>query len=515
MRVSLVLVSAATLVASTLASGASRAAITVYPRQGRAADWTGASNGPGVVVMGGNQDVDDAFVWMQARLAGGSAGGDVVVLRDPDPNAGHDDDYAPYLLGLAKFNSVQTIVLADPVGASELAQAAAIVDAAEGVFFGGGDQRHYVGWRGPLLDAVQRVYDRRGVVGGTSAGGALFGQIVNDAIGQYSHGSTTSANALADPFEPSITFTTGLFAIPALAGAITDTHFHARDRFGRLAAFVARIAGGSLAGSTSALGVGVDEDSALLIDDRGIATLALYAPGRGGAWLLRGGPPADLAPGRALTYSVAVTRLDAAGQRFDLGQRCGDGASYAVAIDGAKAAPYVPVDPYGASAGAAQCGPGGAVDASAPSPDAALPSPHPSDAGNDDGAPDGGSNGLVPPSDALAPPTTGCSCAASPRDARGGWVALAAFVAMAAARRRRNKYFTKAPRRRSAFHRTWRRDSRSGVQHESEFRKLLESRYGALKGQRRRAADYLLTHYRTAFGRRFGARGSGKSRGRG
>lgn len=37
------------------------------------------------------------------------------------------------------------------------------------------------------------------------------------------------------------------------------------------------------------------------------------------------------------------------------------------------------------------------------------------------------------------------------------------------------------------------------MQHESEFRKLLESRYGSLKGQRRRAADYLLAHYRTAF----------------
>ena len=441
MRVSLVLVSAATLVASTLASGASRAAITVYPRHGLAADWTGASNGPGVVVMGGNQDVDDAFVWMQARLAGGGDGGDVVVLRDPDPNAGHDDDYAPYLLGLAKFHSVQTIVLADPVRASELAQAAAIVDAAEGVFFGGGDQRHYVGWRGPLLDAVQRVYDRRGVVGGTSAGGALFGQIVNDAIGQYSHGSTTSANALADPFEPSITFTTGLFAIPALAGAITDTHFHARDRFGRLAAFVARIAGGSLAGSTSALGLGVDEDSALLIDGRGIATLALYAPGRGGAWLVRGGPPPDLAPGRALRYDVAVTRLDKAGQRFDLGQRCGDGASYAVAIDGANAAPYVPFDPYVASAEASLCG---AVDAGALS-DSAVPSPRPNDAGIDDGPPDGsGSNDLPSPRDALAPGTTGCS-AASTHGARGGWLGLAAMVAMAATLRRRNKYFTNAP----------------------------------------------------------------------
>lgn len=35
--------------------------------------------------------------------------------------------------------------------------------------------------------------------------------------------------------------------------------------------------------------------------------------------------------------------------------------------------------------------------------------------------------------------------------------------------------------------------------HDSEFRKLLESRYPSLKGQRRRAADYLLTHYRNAF----------------
>lgn len=440
------LVSSTVVAVLLLAGGPARATITVFPKHGASSDWTGAPLGPGVIVMGGNQDVDEAFRWMQARLAGaGNSGGDVVVLRDPDSNVGHDDDYAPYLLSLAKFNSVQTVVLADPVTTAELAQAAAIVDGAEGVFFGGGDQRHYVGWRGPLLDAVQRVYDRRGVVGGTSAGGALWGQVVNDAIGEYRHGSTTSANAVANPFEPSITFTTGLFAIPTLAGVITDSHFHARDRFGRLGAFVARIAGGGLAGGSTATGLGVDEDSALLVDEHGVAMLALYAPGRGGAWIVHGGPPPVLVPGRPLAYEVAVTRLDAVGQRFDLARGCGDGASYTIAIDGAKTPAYAPADPYGApGAGPATCGP--AADAGwppAPGGDAAAPPAPPDAAAGPDGrAPDGAPSDDAPADGVL--PARGCACATSPSGgAEGAWLVM---CALGAAGLRRNKCFRNARR---------------------------------------------------------------------
>lgn len=433
MRSSFALALAAVLCAAALVSARSYATITVYPRHGEPSDGLVPPTGPGVVVMGGGQDVDDAFRWMQARTADANgAGGDVVVLRDPDTHVGRDDAYAPYLLSLAKFNSVQTVVLADPVTTAELAQAAALVDRAEAVFFGGGDQRHYVLWRGALLDAVQRVYDRRGVVGGTSAGGALWGEIVNDAIGEYRHGSTTSANAIADPFEPSITFTSGLFRIPGLAGAITDSHFHARDRFGRLAAFVARIAGGGIVGAPRATGLGVDEDSALLVDERGVAMLALYAPGRGGAWIVRGGTPHDLAAGHALSYDVAVTRLDAVGQRFDLASGCGDGASYDVSIDGTKTPAYAPVDPYGAPSKGGTCGeldagpPPAMVDAAA-QPDSAF-----------DGGAAGDTGGAVD-TPAYAQGVTGCTCTAGvARQDSGAWLLLLAFVAAAL---RRNKDF--------------------------------------------------------------------------
>lgn len=47
--------------------------------------------------------------------------------------------------------------------------------------------------------------------------------------------------------EPAISFTTDLFAWPSLRATIPDSHFAARDRFGRLAAFLARIVHDGLA----------------------------------------------------------------------------------------------------------------------------------------------------------------------------------------------------------------------------------------------------------------------------
>jgi cyanophycinase-like exopeptidase len=145
--------------------------VRILPRQGRPTDSQMAPRGPGVIVMGGNYDVDAAFVWMHDTLVGqGAAGGDVVVLRDPDPRVGHDDDYTAYLLGLAAFNSVQTLVLSGTVSDADARQAVAIIDKAEAVFFGGGDQRDYVGWKGPASMPSSASTEGEGSWGGRARG---------------------------------------------------------------------------------------------------------------------------------------------------------------------------------------------------------------------------------------------------------------------------------------------------------------------------------------------------------
>ncbi len=328
--------------------------ITVFPRVGDPTDDAVKPAGPGLVVMGGGPDVDDAFVWAQATIAGSRAGraGDVVVLR-----ATGGDAYAPYLHAIAPFHSVQTLLVPSGASKADLAAAAAIVDRAEVVFFAGGDQSDYVAWKGTsLAAAVQGVFDRGGVVGGTSAGAAILGHHVYDARNAGTN-NLTSADALVDPFDARATFTHGMFAFPALREVITDTHFEQRDRFGRLAAFMARqhVDGAVTTVPPLVVGVGVDEGAALVVDSSGVARLKRQKTGAR-AFVAKADAPGALLPGAPLVYpGLMVYRFDDPLDTFDFAKGCGDLRSYAEAVDGSKASPFTPPSPYDAPGTTAPC----------------------------------------------------------------------------------------------------------------------------------------------------------------
>lgn len=306
--------------------GATRSApgLTIYPRQGSGNDSASAPLGPGLVLMGGGTDVRQAFLWAADTLAGtGQRAGDVIVLR-----ASGADGYDDYIDDMNRFNSVRTILIADNASAEALAAAATHVDCAEFVFFAGGDQGDYVRWQNtPLMEAVQAVWSRGGVVGGTSAGLAILGQFVYDALA----GSATSAQALGNPFHATISFTRDMLRFTPLDNAITDSHFGARDRFGRLTAFMARlIADGAVTNNPPrVLGIGVDEATALVIDKNGIGRRV----GAGTAYLLRGGPAGRVSRGQTLDYAgITVTRLSTDSHSFDFGKWCGTGPTYSTSI---------------------------------------------------------------------------------------------------------------------------------------------------------------------------------------
>ena len=87
---------------------------------------------------------------------------------------------------------------------------------------------------------------------------------------------------------------------PAIGSAhvVTDTHFAARDRMGRLLAFTARTVADGW--TTAPLGLGVDERTALVVDATGNGTVlgtgAVYA-------LAPSQAPAQCASGQPLTWS--------------------------------------------------------------------------------------------------------------------------------------------------------------------------------------------------------------------
>jgi len=266
--------------------------------------------GSRIALMGGGQDQDAAFRWMCEHAGAGS----FVVLR-----ASGTDAYNSYIRNLCPaVSSVETLLVTSrelagqPFVAEKIRKAAA-------VFIAGGSQDNYINfWRGtPVEEAINSAIQKGVPVGGTSAGLAV--------LGEYSFGAlkdtVKSSEALTNPFDERVTITRDFLHVPLLEGKITDSHFVARDRMGRLIAFLARIA---TDGRTPApFGIGIDEKTAVLVDADGSARVT----GVGAAYFLRTpGLPEKCVPNAALTYrDVSVYRLTAAAGGFNLKSWSGSG----------------------------------------------------------------------------------------------------------------------------------------------------------------------------------------------
>ncbi|MBV8066965.1 MAG: Type 1 glutamine amidotransferase-like domain-containing protein [Candidatus Eremiobacteraeota bacterium] len=319
-------------------------AVTIFAPHGHYVR-TPQLHGPGLLLDGAGITGSpvSSIAWLHRRLVGSKApGGNVVVLR-----ASYSDVYDRPFWQYGNFASVQTVLIPPCATHAQVDRVATIVDRADAVYFAGGDQAHYVAWKDTaLMHAVKQVYARGGVIGGGSAGLAIQGAVVYDSVtGDRRNEETTTADAVRDPFEPRISFTTGLFAWPALAGTITDTHFVARNRFGRSVVFLARILHEDLLpGARTAYALGVDQGSAVVVDPDGTATV-LNNPGAGGAYLIRAGTPPHLTAGQPLRYTVSVAHLARNGERVDLLRKTTTEPWYTVTVDGARTPPYSR-DPY-------------------------------------------------------------------------------------------------------------------------------------------------------------------------
>jgi cyanophycinase-like exopeptidase len=328
-----------------LAGAAAQAGPTRY-LSGNPADAMGdvaRLAGPVLDLGGGGPDVDAAILAMIDGVRGCAGDGaecpahvDVVVLR-----AGGADGYNDYILAMPGVDSVETLVVAGGADADDPAVEASVRNA-EIVFFAGGDQCDYVRhFRGRRVEAaVEAVYARGGGIGGTSAGMAIQSPIVYDAC----RDGARSADILADPYHPSATFTTDFLAWRELEGTLTDQHFAARDRMGRLLGFLARQVADGVA-PDGVLGVAADERSSIVVDRAGVATvlgegnayfvLADHAPGSRDA-------RERVAAGEPLSYfGYRVWRI-APGGRFDLRNRPATGA-YTLDVLGGR---IVPENPY-------------------------------------------------------------------------------------------------------------------------------------------------------------------------
>ncbi len=225
----------------------------------------------GVTMMGGRKEHDQAMRWFLES----ANGGDVLVLR-----ASGSDGYNDYLfneLGV-KVNSVETLV----VGNKEAAKAPYVIQQiknAEAIWMAGGNQYKYISFWGnsEMKKALNdHINIKKGVIGGTSAGMAVLGEFSFSAA----KGSITAEQALADLYHERLNLENDFLHIPLLKGLITDTHFSARNRQGRLTAFMARML---IQTGQTAYGIACDERTAVCIGTDGIARVFGHSPDRPGS----------------------------------------------------------------------------------------------------------------------------------------------------------------------------------------------------------------------------------------
>lgn len=281
-----------------------------------------------ILLMGGGRDVDESFAKrVKAHLGRGA---DVIVLRTSGTAS-----YNEYLSDLLEANSVETLI----VDSREKANSKSVyekLNKAEFIWIAGGDQSEYLKYwsRTPVQFLINQLYKRGGVIGGTSAGMAILSKISYNPAGVR---GAISEEVAADFCHPSVRFDKN-FLSNKIPTYITDTHFAARDRMGRLVNFLAHFP------SEAPLGIAADENTAIFItsDGRGIVD------GSGSVYILKTNE-ADTSlsrcGGETIVFSVKRIRLQA-GQEYNFFNGRTNGRSIFLDVDGRDRFYYQPSDPY-------------------------------------------------------------------------------------------------------------------------------------------------------------------------
>lgn len=202
--------------------------------------------GPGpLIIIGGHEDKDGDRVILKEvarRLDGGKLVLATVASHKPE---GYFESYEKAFadLGVAELVELYLNDRAETHDPEKLQ----LFDDAAGVFFSGGDQLRISSQVGdtPIEKKLLEIHERGGVIAGTSAGAAVMSETM--LVG----GSNQESYRIGD-----------LHMAPGLGlvtDAIIDQHFAERGRIGRLL--------GAVAHNPRMLGIGIDEDTAIVLED--------------------------------------------------------------------------------------------------------------------------------------------------------------------------------------------------------------------------------------------------------
>ncbi|HEY0414441.1 MAG TPA: cyanophycinase [Allosphingosinicella sp.] len=199
-----------------------------------------------LIIIGGHEDRDPkserAILREVARhIRGGKLVLATVASRQPE---GYFEEYQEAFRDL-DIGELVELYVEDRAEAGNREKLSVLDDAA-GVFFSGGDQLRITSQIGDTgIEAkVRRIYERGGVVAGTSAGASVMSETM------LIKGSSRETHRIGD-----------LHMAPGMGlvrDVIIDQHFAERGRFGRLI--------GAVAHNPRVLGLGLDEDTAAVVE---------------------------------------------------------------------------------------------------------------------------------------------------------------------------------------------------------------------------------------------------------
>ena len=218
-------------------------------------DATGRE-GP-LIIIGGHEDKEGDKVILKAvaeRLNGGRLVLATIASHAPD---GYFEAYQKAFGALGVTDLVELYV--QDRAETQESDKLALLEGAAGVFFSGGDQLRISSQIGdtPIEARIRQIWREGGVLAGTSAGAS----VMSDTM--MVRGASAETHRLGD-----LRMAPGLGLV---RDVIIDQHFAERGRIGRLL--------GAVAQSPRVLGVGIDEDTAIIVESdafRVIGSGAVY-----------------------------------------------------------------------------------------------------------------------------------------------------------------------------------------------------------------------------------------------
>lgn len=252
-----------------------------------------------LIIIGGREDKEGDRVILKEvarRLNGGTLVVATVASHEPD---GYFESYREAFAGIGVTDLVELYV--EERSQSLESPALKALEGAGGVFFSGGDQLRISSQIGdtPIERRIRELHEAGAVIAGTSAGAAVMSETM------LVKGASAESYRIGD-----LHMAPGLGLIRDL---IIDQHFAERGRYGRLL--------GAVAHNPRLLGVGIDENTAIVVEGRQFRVI-----GSGAAYVVDGEDSthsniAEARADRALSMFNVRMHVLSSGDGFDLDAR--------------------------------------------------------------------------------------------------------------------------------------------------------------------------------------------------